>query len=168
MFHFTRSGLSRMSTKDATLRRALVQLRTGAPWRRGEEVVELRREQHAEHRSGEVNLSPVHTPLGRADATVRAGLMLMPESGASKVMYRKTSVPANNPVKRASFGVLVRNSTISIMPQAIAASAMNATPTPTWPGTVVTSFTEGCAMIAPSSTFEKNTPEPPPMNCAEI
>jgi hypothetical protein len=42
--------------------------------------------------------APVHTCAGSADATVRAGFMLMPDTGASNVMYSATSVPAKSPV----------------------------------------------------------------------
>ena len=42
-----------------------------------------------------------HSLAHTAEATVRAGFMLMPEYGASKVMYVATNVPATNGVSEA-------------------------------------------------------------------
>ena len=74
-----------------------------------------------------------------ADAKLRAGLRLIPDSGASRVMETATSAPARSPVRGASRGrraVVVR--TIVIITKAIASSARNATDIPRGPGSVAT------------------------------
>ena len=95
--------------------------------------------EHAERRGGEVD--PERTPVVRERSpgrSVRAGFMLMPDSGASKVMYGRDEHAGERPVKRASRGVLELCRTIDIMPNEIAGSAAKATSEPARPGTVAT------------------------------
>ena len=77
----------------------------------------------------------VHVPAGIAEAKVRAGFMLIPESGASSVMYVATSRPEQSPV-RAAARLLETVSTTSINMKEIAISAPRATRGPADPGTV--------------------------------
>ena len=51
-----------------------------------EPKVQFGSEQHPDRRRRQIDPDARQTPLGRADATLRAGLRLMPESGASKAM----------------------------------------------------------------------------------
>jgi hypothetical protein len=93
--------------------------------------------------------------------------MLIPEIGASKVMYVATSIPAKTPVYLAMFLVFDASKTVSIKINEIAASAMNATGTFD-PGTVVTKRTEGFESQTPITVEITRTPSTPPRNCAAI
>jgi len=61
---------------------------------------------------------------------VRAGLRLMPEMGASKVMNRVTSSPAKQPVKRAKARILLTVKTVAIITNAMANSPSQAAKRP--------------------------------------
>src|SRR5581483_2276744 len=77
----------------------------------------------------------VHVRADTAEASVRAGFMLMPDRGASRVMYVATSRPAQSPV-RAAIRLLETVSTTSISTNEMAISAPKATRGPPGPGTV--------------------------------
>lgn len=76
-----------------------------------------------------------------AEATVRAGFRLVPESGASKVMNVATSSPEITPVNRAiRRDPLEKRRTTSIKTKVIENSATNAAPEPNGPGSVTRSW----------------------------
>ena len=64
--------------------------------------------------------------------------MLIPEMGASKVMKRKTSAPANRPVYLASLCQFVMKSTVDINAKEITGSPAKADHGPAGLGTVAT------------------------------
>ena len=82
--------------------------------------------------------SASNTPAGRADPRLRAGFMLIPESGDSSEMKVATRQAANTPVNGASRGRLVLASTTLIIRNEMASSAAKAIPTPAGPGRVTT------------------------------
>lgn len=79
--------------------------------------------------------SAVQARAGNAEASVRAGFMLMPESGDSSVMNVATSTPEQSPV-RAAARLLDTTSTTSISTKEMTISAPKATRGPAGPGTV--------------------------------
>jgi hypothetical protein len=64
--------------------------------------------------------------------------MLIPDTGASRVMYVATRMPAQSPVKRFRTRLFDTRSTTDMRIKAISTSATNATPAPNLPGTVTT------------------------------
>jgi hypothetical protein len=77
-------------------------------------------------------------PDGNADPNERAGFILMPEIGASNVMYVATSKLAHAPVYRDMRGRFETCSTTIIIPLAITNSARKARNGPRGPGVVAT------------------------------
>src|SRR5262245_30028966 len=86
--------------------------------------------QHGERGRGEVK--PQRSPFraASADPNERAGFMLMPEIGASSVMYAATRAPQRNGVQRESRAWFDATSTTDIMRNEIANSAAHATTVP--------------------------------------
>src|SRR5215469_12396737 len=74
---------------------------------------------------------------GAAEANVRAGFMLIPESGDSTLIKRATRQPAASPVKRVKRGEEEHVRTVAMSPNEIIVSATKATATPFGPGTVM-------------------------------
>jgi hypothetical protein len=74
----------------------------------------------------------------KADPTVRAGFILIPDSGASKVMNMAMRAPAKSGVKRLRRLEFATQSTIDIMRAEMMNSAAKAVPTPLGPGIVTT------------------------------
>ena len=112
------------------------QLRTGDGLRSEAPEVPGRRRLHAQQGSAESTQRSRHKPAGWADAKERAGFMLMPDSGASTVMYSATRAPANHPVKRARRGMFETRRITAIRIAEMMNSAMNAPAGPRKPGTV--------------------------------
>ena len=75
-----------MSAEDAVLLRAVGSFGQARRDASTGTAIDLSREQYAEDRSGEINPAARPDAAGSAKATVRVGLMLMLESGASKGM----------------------------------------------------------------------------------
>jgi hypothetical protein len=91
--------------------------------------------------------------------------MLMPESGASTVMYAATRHPATTPVIDACREALT-NRTVSMSTNEMPASAATAAPTPPSPGAVTTKCTAGCITALGQIAYESSTPRLPPASCA--
>src|SRR4051794_16782821 len=98
-------------------------------------------------------------PEGRADAKLRAGFMLMPESGDSKVMNDETRQPATQGVIRAQRREFATRRTIETSRKEIVNSAASAIHGPLGPGTVATYFAS--ATREPRSALDKTTPAVP-------
>src|SRR5947199_10346509 len=101
-------------------------------------------------------------PDGSADAIVRAGFMLMPESGDSILMNSATSAPATHGVKRAVRREFETFKTIVTKRNEMANSAPKATHGPAVPGTVATYETGGNANADPRAARAVSTPARPP------
>jgi hypothetical protein len=97
---------------------------------------------------------------------VRAGFMLIPDSGASSVMNAATSTPAAMPVSRASRSAFDITRTVSIITNEIAVSAPKAHADPGGPGIVETKFTEAFAANRRKTSDATHIPAVPPRNCA--
>src|SRR5207249_8839251 len=98
--------------------------------------VEFRRQQHAQRRRCEVDPRAFQIRPEKAEAKVRAGFMLMPESGASRLMYKATKTPAKIPVRRVQRGEFEALRTTVIRRNEMISSATNAIPGPREPGSV--------------------------------
>ena len=77
-------------------------------------------------------------PDGNAEPIVRAGFMLIPESGDSILMKMATRKPATQGVYRVDLRELETVKTIAINKKEIVNSAAKATHAPPGPGTVTT------------------------------
>src|SRR6516225_1045328 len=108
---------------------------------------------------------PTHKPPGTAEAKERAGFMLIPEIGASKVMKRNTSAPANRPVYLASLCRFVTKSTVDINPKEITVSAAKAGHGPAGPGVVATKEMGGRRKRSCRVNETNCTPARPPIVC---
>src|SRR5262249_24051736 len=106
----------------------------------------------------------VQIPEENAEPTVRAGFMLMPESGDSTLMKVATRKPATQGVNRVSLREFETFKTTEINRNEIVNSAAKATHGPPAPGTVVTNWTRSRA--GPRTQAESRTPATPPPNCA--
>src|SRR6516165_9057152 len=106
----------------------------------------------------------VQMPAENAEPTVRAGFILMPESGDSKLMKVATRNPAIQGVNRASLLELDTFNTTETSRKEIANSARKATHGPPGPGTVATNWTR--ARGGPRTVADRRTPATPPANCA--
>src|SRR4029077_11550578 len=100
------------------------------------------------------------------EPNVRAGFILIPDSGVSNAMYIAYSAPTKYGVYPASFVELVTNRIVVINTKEIVNSPMNAPALPYTPGTVVAYLTALCAS-APRRTYAAiATPQVAPENCA--
>ena len=125
------------------------------------------REKHPQRRRGEVDPDRREVVPKSAEASVRAGFMLIPDNGASKVMNRATSVPAATPVKRAiGAGAFDTVSTTLMSTNAMSASERNAAGTPPGIGFVTIAFAGGPSRSEPASAAMSANPSAPPANCA--
>src|SRR3954449_4243777 len=107
---------------------------------------------------------PCQRPLGSAEATLRAGFRLIPETGASIVIYSATSTPAHTPVQRRSREDALAVSTVVIRTKAIAISAAKAAGSPQLPGSVATAAIGGDVKRSPNSAVSSKVPAAPPAN----
>src|SRR6516165_7464155 len=101
---------------------------------------------------------PCHKPLGSAEATLRAGLRLIPEIGATTAIYSATRLPANTPVQRISRSDAFAASTVVIRTKAIKASAQNAAASPRLPGNVAMAEIGGRVKRSPKSSPSATAP----------
>src|SRR5215467_15046940 len=100
--------------------------------------------------------SEVQIPEGNAEPTVRAGFILMPESGDSTLMKAATRKPATQGVNRVSLREFETFKTIEISRNEMANSAAKATHGPPGPGTVATNWTR--ARAGPITQAGSRTP----------
>src|SRR5262245_27740079 len=103
-------------------------------------------------------------PEENAEPTVRAGFILIPETGDSTLMKVATKMPATHGVNRVKRRELDRFKTIETNRNEIVNSATKATHGPSAPGTVETNWTR--ASEGPRTVAETRTPVTPPANCA--
>ena len=103
---------------------------------------------------------------GSAEAKVRAGFMLNPDNGDSKITSATISAPAAQPVTRENCAEFETFRMTNIMTNAMTVSATNATAKPSAPGTVAMKLTGTCANALPRRTHASITPKQPPMHCA--
>ena len=80
----------------------------------------------------------VHMPDARAEPTVRAGFMLIPDSGDSTLIKVATKKPATQGVNRVKLRELETFKITAISRKEIVNSAAKATHGPPGPGTVAT------------------------------
>ena len=95
---------------------------------------------------------------------VLAGFILMPDMGASKVIYTTSKHPIMTPVKCMTFGLFEVNKTVPMTPAEINSSATNAVQTPASPGMVTAKLTCGIETALPSNCQAIATPTIAPMN----
>ncbi len=105
---------------------------------------------------------------GAADANVRAGFMLMPERGDSKLIYSATRDPAASPVYRASDAEPERVRITNISTAEIDSSATNAIQGPAVPGIVAAYWTGASVKADPTTAATRSTPMVPPTVCAAM
>ena len=103
-------------------------------------------------------------PDESAEPTVRAGFMLIPESGDSTLMKLATRKPATQGVNRVNLREFETRKTTEISRKEMVNSAAKATHGPPGPGTVATNRT--LARTGPRTQPESRTPAAPPANCA--
>src|SRR5215469_11791136 len=106
----------------------------------------------------------VQIPEENAEPTVRAGFMLIPDSGDSTLMKVATRKPATQGVNRVNLREFETPKTTEISRNEMANSAAKATHGPAAPGTVATNWTR--AKAGPRTQAESRTPTAPPANCA--
>src|SRR5262249_819045 len=106
-----------------------------------------------------------HMPDGKAEARVRAGFMLIPESGDSMLIKVATRKPATQGVNRVSLRELETFKTMAISRKEIVNSAAKAIHGPPGPGTVATYRTR--INRGPGIHAETRTPAQTPANCPE-